>query len=78
METERLNDNEVKEIARMQRLIMKYENAIDALFLKAKCNVDVKLLVSEERDKDKEINFLWKWICENKDKLIELQDGKAE
>lgn len=78
METERLNDNEVKEVARMQRLITKYENVIDALYLKAKCNVEVKLLVSEERDKEKEIIFLWKWISKNKDKLMKLQDGKAE
>ena len=74
----RLNDNEVREVARMQRLITKYENVIDALFLKAKCNVEVKLLASEERDKGKEITFLWRWIKKNKDKLIESQDGETE
>ena len=45
MKNLRLNDNEVKEVARMQRLITKYENVIAALYLKAKTGKEVKLLL---------------------------------
>lgn len=67
MET-KLNDNEVREVARMQRLITKYENVILALYIKAKTGSEIKLLLSEEKDLSKEILYLWKWIKENKDK----------
>lgn len=66
MET-KLNDNEVKEVARMQRLITKYENVIIALFIKAKTGSEIKLLKFEETDLDEEIRYLWKWIKEHKD-----------
>lgn len=67
---ERLNDNEVKEIARMQRLITNYENVIAALYLKAKTGKEVKLLLTEYSDLQREINFLWNWIKERKDNKI--------
>lgn len=66
MET-KLNDNEVKEVARMQRLITKYENVISALFIKAKTGSEIKLLQFEEDDMKEEIRYLWKWIKEHKD-----------
>ena len=66
MET-KLNDNEVKEVARMQRLITKYENVISALFIKAKTGSEIKLLQFEEKDMSEEILYLWKWIKEHKD-----------
>lgn len=66
MET-KLNDNEVKEVARMQRLITKYENVISALFIKAKTGREIKLLLFEEKDMNEEIRYLWKWIEEHKD-----------
>ena len=66
MET-KLNDNEVREIARMQRLITKYENVISALFIKAKTGTEIKLLQFEEQDMKEEICYLWKWIKEHKD-----------
>ena len=66
MET-KLNDNEVKEVARMQRLITKYENVISALFIKAKTGTEIKLLQFEEQDMKEEICYLWKWIKEHKD-----------
>ena len=62
-----LNDNEVREVARMQRLITKYENVISALFIKAKTGIEIKLLQFEERDMSEEIRYLWKWIKEHKD-----------
>lgn len=67
MET-KLNDNEVKEVARMQRLITKYENVILALYIKAKTGKEVQLLKFEEEDLENEIHYLWRWIKENKDK----------
>ena len=66
MET-KLNDNEVKDVARMQRLITKYENVISALFIKAKTGTEIKLLQFEEQDMKEEICYLWKWIKEHKD-----------
>lgn len=66
MET-RLNDNEVKEVARMQRLITKYENVIMALFIKAKTGTEIKLLQFEEQDLKDEIRYLWNWVKERKD-----------
>lgn len=66
MET-KLNDNEVKEVARMQRLITKYENVISALYIKAKTGTEIKLLQFEEKDMSEEIRYLWKWIKEHKD-----------
>jgi len=67
MNMKRLNDNEVKEVARMQRLITKYENVIIALFIKAKTGSEIKLLKFEETDLDEKILYLWKWIKEHKD-----------
>ena len=67
MEQTRLNDNEVREVARMQRLITKYENVISALFIKAKTGTEIKLLQFEEQDMKEEICYLWKWIKEHKD-----------
>lgn len=67
MET-KLNDNEVREVARMQRLITKYENVISSLYIKAKTGTEIKLLQFEERDMSEEIRYLWKWIKEHKDK----------
>lgn len=66
MET-KLNDNEVKEVARMQRLITKYENVISALFIKAKTGSEIKLLLFKEKDMNEEIRYIWKWIEEHKD-----------
>ena len=64
---ERLNDNEVREVARMQRLITKYENVISALYIKAKTGTEIKLLEFEEKDMSREIRYLWNWIKEHKD-----------
>ena len=64
---ERLNNNEVREVARMQRLITKYENVISALYIKAKTGTEIKLLEFEEKDMSEEIRYLWNWIKEHKD-----------
>ena len=67
MKNLRLNDNEVKEVARTQRLITKYENIISAFFIKAKTGSEIKMLQFEEKDMNEEIRYLWKWIKEHKD-----------
>lgn len=64
----KLNDNEVKEVARMQELITKYENVILSLYVMAKTGGDVNLLRTCDTDIDHEINFLWRWVKEHKDK----------
>lgn len=64
---ERLNDNEVREVAKMQRLITKYENVITALFLKAKFNIHIDILSIEKSDLDGDIAFLFKWIKEKRE-----------
>ena len=62
----RLNDNEVKEVARMQRLITKYENIILALYLKAKTGREIQLLQFEEPNLRNETVYLWNWIKEHR------------
>lgn len=64
----RLNDNEVKEVARMQELITKYENVILSLYGMAKIGKDLNLLKTCDTYIDSEINFLWRWVKEHKDK----------
>ena len=65
MET-KLNDNEVKEVARMQQLIDSYEGFICALH---------KMMLSEKEicypafittDFDNEMNKIWWWVREHK------------
>ena len=58
----RLNDNEVREVAKMQRLITKYENVIAALYVLAKTGTETKLLKCENSSLDREITYLWRWI----------------
>lgn len=65
---ERLNDNEVKEVARMQELITKYENVIMSLYVMAKSGKDINMLRTCNTEIDKEINYLWRWVKERKDK----------
>ena len=62
----RLNDNEVKEVARMQRLITKYENIILALYLKAKTGREIQLLQFEGPNLRHETTYLWNWIKEHR------------
>ena len=66
---ERLNDNEVREIARMQRLITKYENVISALYVLAKTGTETKLLKIEESPLDGKITYLWKWVKADKEEV---------
>ena len=64
---ERLNDNEVKEVARMQEKIDAYEAFILAtsFLIRGNDNVDYPLFARTELDK--QMNRIWKWIKEHND-----------
>lgn len=66
MET-KLNNNEVKEVARMQEKIDAYEAFILAanFLIRGNDNVDYPLFARTELDK--QMNRIWKWIKEHKD-----------
>ena len=61
MET-KLNDNEVKEVARMQRKIDSYEGFIKALWMMAKSGKVVNYPLFDDVDFTDEMNFLWKFV----------------
>lgn len=64
MET-KLNDNEVKEIARMQQKINSYEGFIRAVFVMCKLGRSINYPIFTDTDFDKEMNFIWRTIKEN-------------
>lgn len=63
MET-KLNDNEVKEIARMQEKIDAYEAFILSTTLLVKGNKNINYPLFARTDLDKQIKLIWKWIKE--------------
>lgn len=67
MET-RLNNNEVKEVARMQAKIDAYEGFIRSLFIMMLSNKDITIPIIFGTDFDKEMNKIWRWVKEHKDK----------
>ena len=67
MET-RLNDNEVKEVARMQAKIDAYERFISSLFMMMLSDKDITIPKIYGTDFDKEMNKIWRWVKERKDK----------
>ena len=64
MET-RLNDNEVREVAEMQRKIDSYEGFIKALWMMAKSGKVVNYPLFNGTDFTGEMNFLWKFVRKN-------------
>ena len=66
MET-KLNDNEVKEVARMQQLIDSYEAFIRALCIMMLCKKDINYPMFTNTNFDKEMNKIWRWVKEHKD-----------
>lgn len=75
METERLNDNEVREVARMQRVIDTLESSIITLGQIAMGTTNKVTLLYDTFDGCEEIEYYYQAAYK---KLIELQDGKAE
>lgn len=64
MET-KLNDNEVKEVARMQQKIDSYEGFIRAAFMMAKSGRRINYPMFAHTDFAEEMNFIWKTIKEH-------------
>lgn len=64
MET-KLNDNEVKEIAKMQEKIDSYEGFIGAIFIMAKSKKSVNYPLFGGTELTHEMNFVWKFIKEH-------------
>ena len=60
----KLNDNEVKEIVKMQQKIDSYEWFIRAAFIMAKFGKHVNYPVFSHTDFTSEMNFIWKTIKE--------------
>lgn len=65
MET-RLNDNEVKEVARMQQMIDSYETFICALNIMMISKREINYLAFTDTNLDKEMNKIWRWVKEHK------------
>lgn len=78
METEKLNDNEVREIAQMQKIIDTLESAIASLHETAKGNKNAVYVIFDTFDTWGGQGLFERMYNEILDKLIELQDGKSE
>ena len=59
---ERLNDNEVREVAEMQRKIDSYEGFITALCIMAKSGKVTNYPLFDGTDFTDEMSFLWKFV----------------
>lgn len=66
MET-KLNDNEVKEVARMQQMIDSYEGFIKALILMMLSSKSINYPRFTNTDLDEKMNKIWRWVKEHKD-----------
>lgn len=64
MET-KLNENEVKEVARMQQKIDSYEGFIRAAYMMAKSGRRINYPMFVHTDFAEEMHFIWKTIKEN-------------
>jgi exonuclease V gamma subunit len=64
MET-KLNDNEVREIAKMQKEIDSYKGFIGAIFIMAKSKECVRYPVFDDIELTHEMNFIWKFVKEH-------------
>lgn len=68
MET-RLNDNEVREVARMQQKIDSYEGFICALYMMIISEKEINYPSFTDTNLDNEMNKILRWVEEHKDKL---------
>ncbi len=64
MET-KLNDNEVKEIAKMQEKMDAYEAFILATSILIRGNKNIDYPIFARTDLDKQMNRIWKWVKEH-------------
>ena len=65
MET-KLNENEVKEIAKMQKKIDSYEGFIKAIYLMAKIGKNINYPCFDGTRYTKEMGYLWHFIKKQK------------
>ena len=61
------NDNDVREIARMQQKIDSYEGFIVALNIMINSKTDIGYPKFTDTNLDKEMNRIWRWVKEHKD-----------
>ena len=67
MKNLRLNDNEVKEVARMQQLIDSYERFICALHMMMLSEREINFPLFTDTNLKREMNGIWRWVREHKD-----------
>ena len=63
----KLNDNEVREVARMQQLIDSYEGFIYALYMMMISKKEINYPALTDTNFDEEMNKIWRWAREHKD-----------
>ena len=63
----KLNDNEVREIAKMQSKIDSYEGFITALYIMMLSKNNINYPAFTDTPLDKEMNIIWRWVKEHKD-----------
>lgn len=64
---QRLNDNEVREVAQMQMKIDSYEGFIRALHIMMISEKEINYPAFTSTNFDKEMNKIWRWVKEHKD-----------
>ena len=62
----RLNDNEVREVARMQQMIDSYEGFIAALNMMMLSQKELNYPMFTDTNLDEEMNRIWRWVREHK------------
>ena len=67
MKNLRLNDNEVKEVARMQQLIDSYEGFICALHMMMLSEREINFPLFTDTNLEEEMNGIWRCVREHKD-----------
>ena len=65
MET-KLNDNEVREVVKMQQMIDSYEGFIGALSIMMLSKRDISYPRFTNTNLDEEMNKIWRWVKEHK------------
>ena len=66
MET-KLNDNEVREIARMQSVINSYEDFILAIYFMIRSGKRIDYPLFTTCDMEKQMNHIWEFVKEHKE-----------
>ena len=62
-----MNDNEVREVARMQQMIDSYEGFICALHMMMLSEKEINYPLFTDTNLEVEMNRIWRWVREQKD-----------